>query len=136
MPGDSKVPVAPTILVVDDDAAFLHSLKLLLEVSGYGVTTAENGVRGLQAFRNTGPDIVLIDVNMPKLSGLETIRQMRRERPGAKIIVMSGSARPDTLDLPTAARELGAAAFLEKPFEPAVLRSVLREVLQQETANS
>jgi DNA-binding response OmpR family regulator len=47
---------------------------------------------------------------------------------------MSGSARPDTLDLPTAARELGAAAFLEKPFEPAVLRKVLHDLLRQETA--
>jgi len=136
MPGDPKASAPPTILVVDDDPDFLRSLELILQIDGFAVTTAENGVRGLQAFRNRGPDIVLIDVMMPKLDGFEAVRQMRRERPGAKIVVMSGSTRPDTVDLPTAARELGAAAFLEKPFEPAVLRSVLREVLQQETANS
>ena len=134
MPGDTKASAPPTILVVDDDPAFLHSLELILRVDGFAVTTAENGVRGLQAFRNRGPDVVLIDVMMPKLDGLEAVRQMRRERPGAKIIVMSGSARPDTLDLPTAVREMGAAAFLEKPFEPAVLRKVVQDLLRQETA--
>jgi DNA-binding response OmpR family regulator len=133
MPGDSKVPAAPTILVVDDDAAFLHSLKLLLEVNGYGVTTAENGVRGLQAFRNTGPDIVLIDVNMPKLSGVETIRQMRRERPEAKIIVMSGGL--ENRDLPTAARELGASAAIEKPFDPDALTKLLADLLRPDATN-
>jgi CheY-like chemotaxis protein len=134
MPGDTKAAPPPTILVVDDDPAFLRSLELILEIDGFAVTTAENGVRGLQAFRNRGPDVVLIDVMMPKLDGLEAVRQMRRERPGAKIIVMSGSVRPDDLDLPTAVRELGAAAFLEKPFEPALLRKVLHDLLRQETA--
>ena len=134
MPGDPKTSAPPTILVVDDDPAFLRSLELILELDGFAVTTAENGVRGLQAFRNRGPDIVLIDVMMPKLDGLEAVRQMRRERPGATIIVMSGSARPDDLDLPTAVRELGAAAFLEKPFEPARLRNVMHYLLRQETA--
>ena len=136
MPGEPKAPAPPTILVVDDDPAFLHSLELILQVAGFAVTTAENGVRGLQAFRNRGPDLVLIDVMMPRLDGLETVKQMRCERPGAKIVVMSGSARPDNLDLPTAARELGAAAFLEKPFEPTALRKVLHDLLRPETARS
>lgn len=134
MPGDPKASARPTILVVDDDPEFLRSLELLLQVDGFAVTTAENGVRGLQAFRNRGPDIVLIDVMMPRLDGLEAVRQMLRERPGAKIVVMSGSARPDTQDLLAAAREAGASAVLEKPFEPAALKKVLHEVLRQETA--
>src|SRR5260370_32376686 len=111
MPGDTKASAPPTILVVDDDPDFLRSLELILQIDGFAVTTAENGVRGLQAFRNRGPDVVLIDVMMPKLDGLEAVRQMRRERPGAKSIVMSGSARADALYLPTAARPLGSASF-------------------------
>jgi len=131
MPNDRKIPASCTILVVDDDEAFLRSLRLLLEVDGFTVTTAENGVRGLQAFRNRNPDIVLVDIMMPKLGGIETIRQMRRERPGAKVIAMSGGARPGGLDLATAAREVGAVAALEKPFDPEALASLLHDLLPQ-----
>jgi CheY-like chemotaxis protein len=131
MPNDPKISASRTILVVDDDEAFLRSLRLLLEVDGFTVVTAENGVRGLQAFRNRNPDIVLVDIMMPKLGGMETIRQMRRERPGAKVIAMSGGAGPGGLDLATAAREVGAVAALEKPFDPAALASLLRDLLPQ-----
>jgi CheY-like chemotaxis protein len=127
----TTVPARPTVLVVDDDPALLDSLKLLLEVDGFAVTTAENGVRGLQAFRNRGPDIVLIDVMMPKLDGIESVRQMRRERPDAKIVVMSGEARLGQPDLQRTAQELGAVAVLRKPFDPDVLAALLRDVLGQ-----
>ena len=131
MPNDPKISAPRTVLVVDDDEAFRRSLRLLLELDGFTVTTAENGVRGLQAFRNRNPDVVLVDIMMPKLGGIETIRQMRRERPGAKVIAMSGGARADGLDFATAARELGAVAALEKPFDPAALASLLRDLLPQ-----
>jgi CheY-like chemotaxis protein len=127
----TTVPARPTVLVVDDDPALLDSLKLLLEVDGFAVTTAENGVRGLQAFRNRGPDIVLIDVMMPKLDGIESVRQMRRERPDAKIVVMSGEARLGQPDLQRTAQELGAVAVLRKPIDPNVLAALLRDVLGQ-----
>jgi CheY-like chemotaxis protein len=131
MPNDPKISAPRTILVVDDDEAFRRSLRLLLELDGFTVTTAENGVRGLQAFRNQNPDIVLVDIMMPKLGGMETIRQMRRERPGAKVIAMSGGARAGGLDFAAATRELGAVAALEKPFDPAALASLLRDLLPQ-----
>ena len=131
MPNDPKTSAARTVLVVDDDEAFRHSLRLLLELDGFMVTTAENGVRGLQAFRNRNPDVVLVDIMMPKLGGIETIRQMQRERPGAKVIAMSGDARAGGLDLATAAREVGAVAALEKPFDPEALASLLRDLLPQ-----
>ena len=121
----------PSVLVVDDDPALLDSLKLLLEADGFAVTTAENGVRGLQAFRNRGPDIVLIDVMMPKLDGVESVRQMRRERPDAKIIVMSGEARVGQWDLQSTAQGLGAVAVLKKPFDPGALAALMRDVLRQ-----
>jgi DNA-binding response OmpR family regulator len=131
MPSDPKTPAPRPILVVDDDPALLRSLRLILELDGFTVITAENGVRGLQAFRNLDPAVVLIDIMMPKLDGIETVRQMRRERPGAKVIVMSGSARLGDLDFAAAARELGAVAALEKPFDPAALTSLLRDLIRQ-----
>ncbi|MGH7125565.1 MAG: response regulator [Stellaceae bacterium] len=119
----------PTVLIVDDDQEFLDSLKLVLEVAGFAVVTAENGVRGLQAFRNRGPSVVLIDIVMPKLDGIEAARQMHRERPDAKIVVMSGGPRPGKVELSAAARDLGAVAALEKPFDPAQLTTMLRELI-------
>jgi two-component system response regulator MprA len=131
MPGTSATTARPTVLIVDDDDALLDSLKLLLELDGFAVVTAENGVRGLQAFRNRGPDIVLLDVMMPKLDGIESVRQMRRERPDAKIVVMSGDVRVGERDLESTAKELGAAALIRKPFDSAALGRLLREVLGQ-----
>ncbi|HKX06584.1 MAG TPA: response regulator [Stellaceae bacterium] len=131
MPTTSMGSARPTVLVVDDDPALLDSLKLLLEVDGFAVTTAENGVRGLQAFRNRGPDIVLIDIMMPKLDGIESVRQMRRERPDAKVVVMSGEVGARRLDLQSTVKGLGAAAVLRKPFDPASLAPLLRDVLRQ-----
>lgn len=131
MPSKSTASARPTVLVVDDDLALLDSLKLLLEVDGFAVAIAENGVRGLQAFRNREPDIVVIDVMMPKLDGIESVRQMRRERPDAKIVVMSGEVGARRPDLQSTAKELGAAAVLRKPFDPAALAPLLRDVLRQ-----
>ena len=131
MPCTSATSARPTVLVVDDDLALLDSLKLMLEVDGFAVVIAENGVRGLQAFRNREPDVVIIDVMMPKLDGIESVRQMRRERPDAKIVVMSGEVGTRQLDLQKTAKELGAAAVLRKPFDPATLAPLLRDVLRE-----
>ena len=129
MPSVLKSTPNPKVLIVDDDPELLESLRLVVELAGFAVITAENGVRGLQAFRNTSPAAVLIDVVMPKLDGIETVRQMRREGPNAKIIVMSGSPRLGQRELSEAARELGAVAAFEKPFDPAALTALLRELV-------
>ncbi len=129
MPKAPKSAPKPKVLIVDDDSELLESLRLVVELAGFAVITAENGVRGLQAFRNTDPAAVLIDIVMPKLDGIETVRQMRREGPSAKIIVMSGSPQVGKVELADAARELGAVAALEKPFDPAELTKLLRELV-------
>jgi two-component system, OmpR family, response regulator MprA len=129
LPQAQKPAPKPKVLIVDDDPDLLDSLRLVLELSGFAVITAENGVRGLQAFRNVGPAAVVIDVIMPKLDGIEAVRQMRREGPEAKIIVMSGSPRLGKDELSATARELGAVASLEKPFDPVVLTGLLRDLL-------
>lgn len=122
----------PTILVIDDDADLLDSLKLVLELDGFTVVTAENGVRGLQAFRNRDPAVVLLDIRMPKLDGIETIGQMRRERPDAKIVAMSGGGQVGAKDF-AKALESGAAAAIEKPFDPKALTELLRTLVPKKS---
>ncbi len=121
-----------TVLVVDDDEAMCDSLKILLETSGFAVIVAENGVRGLQAFRNVSPALVLVDMQMPKLDGVETIGQMRRERRGAKIVAMSAAPRIGNSDILTGARTIGADAAIQKPFDADALLDLLRKLIEGE----
>lgn len=121
-----------TVLVVDDDEAMCDSLKSLLERSGFAVIVAENGVRGLQAFRNVSPALVLVDMQMPKLDGIETIGQMRRERRGAKIVAMSAAPRIGNADILTGARAIGADAAIQKPFDADALLDLLHKLIEGE----
>jgi DNA-binding NtrC family response regulator len=120
MPGNSHsaAPQAatakPTVLLVDDDLAVLESIAMLLELRGFRVVTATNGRAGLAAFRKHSPAAVITDILMPEEDGLGAIREMRRERPDAKIIAMSGGGWVDKADYLTIAEQLGADAAFEK----------------------
>jgi DNA-binding response OmpR family regulator len=117
----------PTVLVIDDDEAVRASLEMLLEAYGYEVVLARDGRQGLAAFRANSPDVVLVDLMMPVMDGMETIERIRREWPDAYVIAMSGGAGIGNWDGLAAARELGADHAIEKPFEADELLALLRE---------
>ena len=116
------------ILVIDDDALLRGAIRVALESTGYEVIEAADGDAGLRLHREQGADLVVVDLFMPERDGLEVIRAMRAEAPGAKIIAMSGgsSLRLDLLD---AAAAFGASRTLQKPFRPNALLTVVRELL-------
>ncbi len=120
------VETGPTVLVIDDDEAVRSSLEVLLEAYGYEVVLARDGRQGLAAFRANSPDVVLVDLMMPVMDGMETIARIRREWPDAHIIAMSGGAGGGKWDALAAARELGADQAVEKPFEAEKLLALLR----------
>ena len=107
-----------TILVIDDNIAVLSTLIYLLEEEGYHVVSAENGDAGVRIYRSEQPDLVIADLIMPEQGGLQTIREIKRLCPAAKIIAISGGARIGNADPLDAARELGATATLAKPLDP------------------
>jgi CheY-like chemotaxis protein len=118
---------ATTVLVVDDDPAMLQYLRTLLEVDAYRVETAAGGAEAVRLL-GTGliPDIVLLDVNMPGMDGLQTLRQLLQIRPALKVIMCSGA--PD----PRKALEAfvsGAQEFLTKPFRHLYLSAALERCL-------
>jgi CheY-like chemotaxis protein len=125
----SPTTSVPAVLVIDDDAALLHSFESVLEAYGIPITTARDGVEGLAAFRRISPKVVLTDIIMPEKEGLETIMAMRRERPATKIIAMSGSGERGGRDYLTIAKRLGADAVIHKPFEVDDLVKLLRTFL-------
>ena len=83
------------ILVIDDDSGMRYTLARVLSIGGHDVVTAEDGDRGMEAFRRLLPELVITDIFMPEQEGIETIRQIRRERPTAKIMAISGSISGD-----------------------------------------
>ena len=108
------VPAADTVLVIDDDPDIVESLAMMLEDHGFRVLTANDGVRGLEVFREQKPAAVLTDILMPEQDGIGAIIEMRRERPEIKIIAISGAGRMGRTDPLAMARKLGADATLEK----------------------
>lgn len=116
------------ILVIDDMASMRDLVRRMLERAKHTVIEAEDGEHGLTVFAERGPALVITDLHMPKKEGVETIRQIRRSRPDAKIIAMSGSEdlRDDQAH---AAQSLGADVLLTKPFRPATLVDVVNRLL-------
>lgn len=118
----------PFILVIDDED-FRNILRLTLEEAGYFVWTARSGPDGLQIHANEPVDLVLCDVYMEPMDGLETIQRLQRRQPGLKIVAMSGVARFGWSHLQQA-EALGAVASLKKPFDADVLLNTIRNALQ------
>jgi DNA-binding response OmpR family regulator len=120
---------APAVLVIDDDPALLHSLAALFEAYRICFATARDGREGLKIFRRISPAVVLTDIIMPEQDGIGVIMEMRRERPGVKIIAMSGSGRVGKSDFLTIAKKLGADAVIHKPFDIDELVATVRRHL-------
>ena len=116
------------VLVVDDDPGIRNFLRMLLELEGYEVALAANGLDALEEQRKNPAAIILTDLFMPDVEGMETIVKLREEFPQARIIVMSGGGAYRGADYLSLARELGAARALKKPFAPQDLIDAMREV--------
>jgi CheY-like chemotaxis protein len=116
-----------SILIVDDDKAVQVITRLMLEREGHRVTCANDGPRALQIFRDTSFDLLIIDIFMPDMDGLETMKQVHQFRPDVPIIVISGHALPSGAvpapDFLAMSTRLGAVCSLQKPFKSAVLLS-------------
>jgi DNA-binding response OmpR family regulator len=118
-----------TVLVIDDEPIVRQSLEILLETYGYQVALARNGEQGLAAFRRIMPDLVLTDIVMPIRDGIETILTMRRERPDARIIAMSGRGSVGNTDYVNIATQLGADAAIPKPLDGEKLIAAVRTLM-------
>jgi two-component system response regulator MprA len=117
------------ILITDDDAQIRTLLKRLLEIRGHVVIVAADGCEGLQRIRDGALDLVVLDLVMPCMDGLETIKAMRAEDISVPVIVMSGGARSNGTNLLPAALELGALRAIGKPFSNKDFVSAVENVL-------
>jgi CheY-like chemotaxis protein len=117
------------ILVIDDDLLVRNTISKILRNGGFEVTLAEDGVRGLASFRRDRPDLIITDIIMPEKEGIETILEIRKEHPAAKIIAVSGGGRVGNADFLAMAKSLGAVAVIAKPFRSEELIDHVRACL-------
>ncbi len=103
-----------TLLIIDDDEVVRASLAAYLEDSGFSVPQASNGQQGLQVFEQDKPDLVICDLRMPQIGGLELIRQVTELSPQTPVIAVSGAGVNERRGR---GLRLGAADYLIKPLE-------------------
>jgi class 3 adenylate cyclase len=120
----------PLLLAVDDTPENLEILRLRLEAQGYEVAEAADGEEALAKAREIRPDLVLLDIMMPKLDGIETVREMKRDPALRSIPVILVTAKADTKDV-VQGLDAGADDYLTKPFEHAALLARVRSMLRQ-----
>ncbi len=117
------------ILLIEDDEHLRSMLGESLGLMGHTVIKAGNGREGLAAFAAAPVDLVLTDIVMPDMEGIETITRMRQQAAGVKIIAMSGGGRNCARDYLHLAQMLGATRTLIKPFTREELTAAITEVL-------
>ena len=118
-----------TILVVDDNEDIRGLLSLVLQNEGYEVHTAEDGAQALEKTYEIKPDLILLDVMMPGLSGLEVLSTIRehKDKKVNQVPIMMITAK-STIDDIDAAVELGASSYIVKPFRPANLAEKVQAI--------
>ncbi len=121
-----------TILIVDDEADLLELIEYNLKREGYNVLKAENGAEGLRLARKHHPDLVLLDIMMPRMTGTDVLRAMKDEPELRGVPVIFLTARADE-ETEIEGLDIGADDFLPKPISTAKLVSRIRSVLRRST---
>ena len=115
-----------TILVIDDEQSIRESLKGILLDEGYRALFAESGEDGLNLLRDESPDLILLDIWLPGIDGLETFRRIAAFKPGQKAVVASGYSETERVK---ALQGLGVNAYLKKPYALDRLGVLIKQTL-------
>ena len=116
------------ILVIEDDLRIHKTLKVLFEAEGFSLELAADGPEGLESFRSVKPSVVILDIRLPKMSGREVLREIRKEAPSQPVIILSAvSEEVDKVLL----LELGADDYVTKPFSPRELLARVRTLTRR-----
>ena len=122
--------MAKKVLVCDDEPYIVESVSYVVRKAGYEVVIAEDGLEALNAVKREKPDLVFLDIMMPKISGYEVCRQLKEDPATKSAYVVMLTARGQEED-ERRALEMGADEFMTKPFSPRKMRAKLDEILGQ-----
>ncbi len=120
--------MAQRILIVDDEDSIRSSLQRLLEYKGYETLTAEDGPRALEMLGDKGIDVVLLDIKMPRMDGIEVLQKIRESRLDASVVMISAHG---TIETAVECTKKGAFDFLEKPLDQERLLVTIRNAITQ-----
>jgi two-component system, NtrC family, nitrogen regulation response regulator NtrX len=118
----------PRVLIIDDEEAVRSSLRMIFEYDGYDCVLAANGAAGLKIAEKEDPDLILLDVKMPQMDGMEVLRQLKEQGVAAPVVMLSGHG---TVKTAVEATKLGAFDFIEKPPESDRMLVTARNALSQ-----
>lgn len=118
---------APNILLIDDEEAFVTTLQERLEMRGFSPRIALNGKSGLEMIEAEPPDVVVLDLRMPGMSGIEVLKVIRRQWPGMPVIMLSGHGSDQDFE---SCVNLGASRYHKKPLDIEVLLESIRTLTQ------
>jgi CheY-like chemotaxis protein len=117
------------VLLIEDQQLVRKMVRNMLERSGHEVTEAENGLSGIDQLKHGAFELVITDIVMPEMDGIEMLTMLRQQYPDLKTIAMSGGGRTSNSDLLRAAKEVGVSAVLHKPFTLASLTAAIEMAL-------
>ncbi|MDF1561931.1 MAG: sigma-54 dependent transcriptional regulator [Deltaproteobacteria bacterium] len=123
------MPSPIRLLIVDDDPRLSHSLSAWFTDEGYEVSTAADGEEALERVLADGADVLLVDIKMPRMDGLELQRRLARERPAATVIIMTAFGEVGTA---VRAMKEGAYDYIVKPFEPEAMSRLVRKAAERQ----
>ncbi len=122
------------ILIIDDEELVRLTLRQILEDAGHEVSEAENGAVGVACYKESPADLIVTDIIMPEMEGVETIVQLRSHDPAVRIIAISGGGRLRNLDFLSVAENYGAMRIIAKPFDDEELLAAVDDCLVADTA--
>ncbi len=118
------------ILLIDDETSILQSLKIFLSSMNYEVATASNGIEGIQYVHSLHPDLVITDLKMPELNGLEVLEQVKRIDSNIPCIIMTAY---EDIDTTIKAMQLGAYDYIEKPIDTPRFKALIKRSLESKS---
>jgi two-component system response regulator RegX3 len=127
MMNEQWIVASPTILVVEDEESFVEALKVGLKREGFRVEIARDGVQAIEMFDIVKPDVILLDIMLPRMSGIDVCRQLRKKTLTPIIMVTAKGAEIDTV----VGLEVGADDYVTKPYRMRELTARIRAVLRR-----
>ena len=120
----------PNILIVDDEVQLVEMVKMRLEASGYEIIFAHDGQEGLDKAKKEKPDLMILDLMLPKIDGYKVCRMLKFDEKYKQIPIILFSARAQDEDKQMG-KEVGADAYITKPFDPQALLGKIKELLKE-----
>lgn len=122
-----------TIFVVDDDNEIREALTFLFQEQGFGVKTADNGAGAITLLQKWTPDLVVLDLKLPKIDGEDVCRQIKKKHPSLPVVMLTAKGNPDDV---VKGFDFGADDYIAKPFDSGVLLARVKARLKETSQNS